>query len=240
MKIRSHCRSGFTLIELLVVIAIIAILAALLLPALATAKERGQRTYCINNLRQLTMAWLLFADENDERLPLGRTEPTERLWCMENLQTDPTIRGITNGTVYPFAQSTGIYKCPTDKTTFARSYALSDWLNGNSAIVGGTPAKTLSQLGNPGPSEVFVFLDENERSIDNAMLGVKPPGVWDWYNLPASRHARGCVVSFADAHVEYWKWRGGSVIRFNNYYQPAPVGDPDLKRLQAALPRVSL
>ena len=61
----------------------------------------------------------------------------------------------------------------------------------------------------------------------------------NWYNLPASRHNRGCVLSFADGHVEYWKWKGTSVLEFTSYWQPAPVGDPDLMRIQNAIPRVT-
>jgi len=236
-------RFSFTLIELLVVIAIIAILAALLLPALSNAKESGRRANCLSNLRQLQIAWQGYADDNEGQLPLNRTiGASARTWCEGNLQVDNTIHGLTNGLLYSYVNSVGVYVCPSDRTAQIgggvlkpRSYSCNDWLNGDPS---GKWAELYSQLVNPPPSDVFVFLDENEQCIDNAYLGVSPPGNWSWYNLPASRHSRGCVLSFADGHIAYWRWRGNSVLRFIRYYQPAPVGDPDLKRVQAAIPIV--
>ena len=73
-------KRGFTLIELLVVIAIIAILAALLLPALSNAKQRAKSIHCLNNLRQLGLATVMFTDENDDRLPASSHMPGERSW----------------------------------------------------------------------------------------------------------------------------------------------------------------
>jgi prepilin-type processing-associated H-X9-DG protein len=95
----------------------------------------------------------------------------------------------------------------------------------------------LSEFATPVPSAVFAFLDENEDSIDNGALGVTVAGDWRWWNLPASRHRQGCVFSFLDGHVEYWKWKDGSVLKFISYNQPAPVGDRDLQRVQDACPK---
>ena len=80
MNLNSKLRGAFTLIELLVVIAIIAILAAMLLPALAKAKQKGQSTVCLNDLKQVGLAMLMFADENEDMVPRGTAGSSPRWW----------------------------------------------------------------------------------------------------------------------------------------------------------------
>src|SRR4030042_1361110 len=115
-------KDGFTLIELLVVIAIIAVLRAILMPALSRVKEQGKRTTCLSNLRQLTLAWIMYADENDDRLVNGDTgeygiHANETPWVPKDWQSGMTAKqktdAIRNGALWPYTKDLNLYKCPT-------------------------------------------------------------------------------------------------------------------------------
>jgi prepilin-type N-terminal cleavage/methylation domain-containing protein len=128
---------GFTLIELLVVIAIIAVLLAILMPALKRVKEQGKRAVCLNNLKQLSLAWILYADENDDKLVNGAIgysnsnqtwgdHRNELAWVDEYSNTDTVvqIRGIKNGALWPYLEDVDVYKCPTGRRGQALTYAI--------------------------------------------------------------------------------------------------------------------
>lgn len=193
---------AFTLIELLVVIAIIAILAALLLPALASAKAKAQGIKCLNNVKQLQLAWQLYADDHDSRLV-----PANR-WCTGQY-TDPpgpdntNLGLLRNGLLGEYTANTAIYKCPGDQSVNVRSFSISTHMNGMSWDA--PPGLIFrKESGITRPSHFFVFIDEDRRSINDSWFRVDMRS--NISDKPAAYHNLRGSLSFADGHAEGRKW----------------------------------
>ena len=268
---KSLCRiKGFTLIELLVVVAIIATLAAILLPALARAKESGRAINCVSNMRQLQLCWQMYADDyagvlcpNDfvDTIGSGGGYMSQYSWCQGNARTDTNTAGLQSGLLYPYDTSPGIYHCPSDMSTIqdmfgnplpqarVRSYNMSQSVNGLGMLIDPQSGyavdavqpcfQKLSQITNPTPSQLFVFLDENENTLQDDQFGY-PMVNYDygeWWDMPSNRHNQGANFSFADGHVERWHWQIPKIAA--NAIQPVANGEwPDYNRVGNAMRQI--
>ena len=259
---RFRAAAAFTLIELLVVIAIIAILAALLLPALAKSKATGHSAVCLSNLRQLQVGYLTYAHENSDKLPpnISRRVQFDQVnvtgaWVLGNTTVDTNITNIKAGVLFPHVGSAAVYRCPADKSTVrdqpsllrTRSYSISLWLNVDIVNFGSADwattnplnRKKLSQIVDPPPSQTWVLIDEHPLSIDDGVFLIATYEISGWSSYRGDQHNNGANLSFADGHVEHYRWRCRR--KFTQYsYNWTPTinaGDrADLHKLQDGLP----
>jgi prepilin-type N-terminal cleavage/methylation domain-containing protein/prepilin-type processing-associated H-X9-DG protein len=215
-------RRGFTLIELLVVIAIIAILAGMLLPALAKAKTKAQGIACMNNTKQLMLAWRLYVEDSVDKLPFAYAaegNPADPLWpyawvhgILDYSGSNPDNYNWTNtlakGCIWPYTGgSISIYKCPADKsfvtvggksTPRIRSNSMDAWMGMNEGTwtwFGGPEFRkyvNMNDLIDPGPAQTWVLVDEHPDSINDGFFVVDMIG----YPTPAQTTLPDCPASY--------------------------------------------
>lgn len=247
-------RRGFTITELLLVISIIAILASLLLPGLNNAKSRSQTISCLNNLKQLQLGWVLYADDHNDLLPPNNfvTEDSATAlmetasWCPGNVRTDTNTANIERGAIFPYLKNTAIYHCPADRSRVEttngvkgtqlrnRSYAMSPSMNCETTAAFIPIFKKSTEIVFPNASDAFVFIEVNEDSLTDAHFEIVPDQP-KWKEIPSDRHNQAGNLSFADGHVERWKWASPKKNKFA-YSLVADTDDlRDLKRLQSGL-----
>jgi prepilin-type N-terminal cleavage/methylation domain-containing protein/prepilin-type processing-associated H-X9-DG protein len=249
---RPPCNHGaFTLIELLVVIAIIAILAAMLLPALSRAKAKAQGISCLSNLKQLQLAYTMYVGDNASWLANNdvgtpSTSAGPRAWIQGNVQewTVDYDNNILTGVLYDYNKSAAIYRCPASRAFVPRagvvtvphhrSYSISVQLNCNVGVNDSYTRVANKDNDIRQASRVFVFAEENQISIDNGAIGVNSRAAAAFWNPPTGRHSGAATLSFMDGHAEPWKWRGAVLTKINRDYnaddtrtqRPSPTANP--------------
>ena len=212
-------KKGFTLIELLVVIAIIALLLSIILPSLRLAKEAGKRIVCLNNEKQLALAWTMYAGENDEKFcsPLPGWFGSDKYkysWVAWNTITDDWPgeppkwsedlwhQSITLGALWPYTETKGVYRCPAGNPHEQITYSSFGALGGEPRAEYGKILTKISQLVQPGSRAVYIdegYLTPHDFSVYYAKE--------KWWDQPPVRHNEGVTIAYADGHADHWKWR---------------------------------
>ena len=238
MSQNPKCRpaEGFTLIELLVVIAIIAILAAMILPSLAKAKDRAKGIACMNNMRQLMLSMKLYCDDNRDSFPANTWNGTPN-WVGGILSAAPNDTDNTNimllmdpryAQLGPYVGNYSIYKCPAEHFQVkiagamferVRSCSMNGYLGNPSSIAGTTTARVATKItsvtGTPGPSTAWVFLDDDPATINDGFFRVvmeMSESSVTWLDLPGENHAQATSFAFVDGHAEIHKWNSKLIV----------------------------
>jgi prepilin-type N-terminal cleavage/methylation domain-containing protein/prepilin-type processing-associated H-X9-DG protein len=246
---------GFTLIELLVVIAVIAILASLLLPVLSKGKARAQTIDCIDHLRQLQLCWHMYTHDNNNNLvpnnfvafvTMGSTNSPVignrgSSWCTTEAPLDTNPINDQTSMLYDYNRNPAIYHCAADTSTVTgrpdllrnRSFNMSNSCN----LTNADHFKKESEI--PSPSTLFVFIDTDADEISDPTFGVISIGEYFqnyWLDIPADRHnTRGCNITFADGHVENWKWKARKGGRLAGSSTISADDLDDLRRIQQCI-----
>jgi prepilin-type processing-associated H-X9-DG protein len=241
-----------------VVIAIIAVLMAILMPSLKRAREQGRRVSCLSNLKQLTLAWNMYADENDDKIVNGAAgfsfqttswgeHGEERAWIEVrdfDVDWEEQLEQIRTGALYPYSKDVSAYRCPTgergEAVTYATAFSMNavnhPWVQG----VKGAHVKQRNEI-KPNPSTRFVYIDEGSLSPDAFAAYYH---LEQWFDSPPIRHGDGTNLSFADGHAEYWKWKGSETVSqgkddeehdvTTGFTPTSQAGYDDLYRIQKA------
>ncbi|MBL7152519.1 MAG: type II secretion system protein, partial [Phycisphaerae bacterium] len=208
---REKSATAFTLVELLVVIAIIALLMAILMPALNIAREQGKRAACFANVRQLILTWVMYADENDEKIVNGAAGFSNRdmAWgdhrgevaWVDAISTDrdTALQGIRDGALWRYLKNVDVYRCPTGRRgemlTYSIMFSMNAVCHDEVRGVKGAHIKNRLEIRSPSPVLRLVFIDEGHMTPDAFAVHYRSE---QWWDDPPVRHSDGTNVAFAD------------------------------------------
>src|SRR2546430_1761547 len=228
-------RRAFSLVELLVVIGIIALLIAILMPALQRARDQANRTACMSNVHQLTIGYLQYATEHKFKIMgSNTTTPANSDWIVGDSYGN-TEKSLEEGLLWPYVKTAKVYHCPADSGFHVWTYSISNFLCGEDGGGSLKVVKSLNQVKHS--SDTFVFTEENDMRADssgynrNSFMVLPYPSL-QWIDFPANFH-KGCTVSFVDGHAIYYQFSDPrtALIRAPNYTNsPGPA--PDLENFQ--------
>lgn len=221
-------------------------------------RERAKRLICLRNLGQLTLAWNLYADDNGGRIVNGATgfsnvntswgdHVNELAWVDQFTHGDHSgqLQGIQDGALWSYLADVHIYQCPAEPWGEMLNYAIVFSMNSvlhqhefSTSVVDndwrGKHVKRKEEIDHP--SRRLVFVDEGWLTSDAYAAHY----AWEWWwDLPPVHHNDGATLSFADGHVEYWKWQSPETVAFGHSGDPGarhvPVsceGFDDLHKVQ--------
>jgi len=252
--------TGFTLIELLVVIAIIAILMAILMPALRAARDQGRRVHCVSNVRTLAMAWFMYQDDNDSMLVSGNVprntqfnDLPDTFWVEppqgplgsytgEQPTLEDELRGIERGGLYPYAKDVDVYRCPADdrkrdpdRATF-RSFSIAGGMNGEERY-SYTERGIIKYTEIRNPATKYVFVEEADPRQWNMGSWIIYPTGDSWCDPLTVWHGTRSTLGWADGRAEMHRWLDERTIEMADVYaegswNPTHPDSSDLKFMQ--------
>jgi hypothetical protein len=258
---------AFGIVGIAVPVVVCFLVIGVLLPALNRAREQGRRAVCLGNLKQLSLAWVMYADENGGDLVNGEAGNWNRLipnptppptdicgeppWVSDiPLQNgNPTIdnqsqeQKIRDGALWEYLKNARVYHCPAGRVNHSVTYQIVDSMNGfqqPDTVADQVWARHRGDLSRT--QNKLVFIDIGKVRSSSYHVSYKDS---KWLDMPPVQHRDGVTVGFADAHSEYWKWKGYETVKLGKEAQRAdprnhitpqsPKGKEDLLRLQIAV-----